>query len=220
MGIGGAETHVLTLVKALIREGETVDVMCAGGAYTEALIHAGASVFFAPFKGRDLRSILKSIRVLRKCRKRGYTVIHAHTRYTAALSNFCLPKIPLVTTVHLDFSVTKMKRALSCWGRKTLAVSQDLADYLTREYGVKKEDILLTKNAIDPDEFSPLIARGRDILHVSRLDKDRSRSAHLLCAIAPAIHRRYPERKIYIIGDGDDRASLEAEAAEANREAW
>ena len=164
MGIGGAETHVLTLAKALIREGKAVDVMCAGGAYTEALMHAGAGVYFAPFKGRDLRSILKSIRALWKCRKKGYTIVHAHTRYTAALADFCLPKLPLVTTVHLDFSVTKMKRALSCWGRKTLAVSQDLADYLTREYGVKKEDILQTKNAIDPEEFPPLTARGKDIL--------------------------------------------------------
>ena len=219
MGIGGAETHVLTLAKALIREGETVDVMCAGGAYTEALTRLGARVIIAPLKGRDFRSVLQSMRALRMCQKRGYTVVHAHTRYTAALANFCLPRIPLVTTVHLDFSITKMKRALSCWGRKTLAVSKDLEDYLIREYGVKKDNILRTKNAIDPEEFPPLAARGKDILHVSRLDKDRSYCAHLLCAIAPAIHRRYPERKIYIIGDGDDRAALEAKAARANREA-
>ena len=54
MGIGGAETHVLTLAKALIREGKAVDVMCAGGAYTEALMRAGAGVYFAPFKGSGL----------------------------------------------------------------------------------------------------------------------------------------------------------------------
>ncbi len=216
MGIGGAETHVLTLVTALIKEGETVDVMCGGGAYTQALIRAGASVQIAPFKGRDPKSILQSIRALRRCRCKGYTVVHAHTRYTAALANFCLPEIPLITTVHLNFSLTPMKRALSCWGRKTLAVSADLEDYLVREYGVNKKDILRTKNAIDPQEFPPLATRGSYILHVSRLDKDRSRSAHLLCSIAPDLYRRYPNQKICIIGDGDDRAALEAKAELAN----
>lgn len=217
MGIGGAETHVLTLASALIKEGETVDVMCAGGAYTEALERAGAGVYIAPFKGRDLHSVLKSIRTLRKCREMGYTVVHAHTRYTAALANFCLPKIPMVTTAHLNFSLTPMKRALSCWGRKSLVVSEDLKTYLMREYGTKKENILQTRNAIDPQAFPPLTLRGDWILHVSRLDKDRSLTAHLLCAIAPALHKRYPNQKIRIIGDGDDRSAIEAKAEQANR---
>ena len=75
MGIGGAETHVLTLADALIKMGKTGDVMCAGGAYADALKGAGASVFFAPFKGRDPISVLKSICALRKIKKNGYTVV-------------------------------------------------------------------------------------------------------------------------------------------------
>ena len=118
MGIGGAETHVLTLARALVKRGVRVDVMCEGGVYTDALRNAGISVRLAPFKKRDFFSILKSIRILRRCRTEGYTVIHAHTRFTAALADFCLPKIPLVTTVHLDFSLTAATRTLSCWGRK------------------------------------------------------------------------------------------------------
>ena len=217
MGIGGAETHVLTLATALIRGGDAVDVMCAGGAYTERLRQAGAGVYIAPFKERDLRSILRSIRAL--CRQaKGYDVIHAHTRYTAALANFCLPRIPLVTTAHLNFSLSPMKRALSCWGRKALAVSEDLSAYLTDAYGVSPSDILLTKNAINAEEFPKISALGKDILHVSRLDKDRSKSAHLLCAIAPALYARYPDRSIRIIGDGDDFDALKDAAERANRQ--
>ncbi len=218
MGIGGAETHVLTLSAALIRGGDTVDVMCAEGAYTDKLRRAGAGVYIAPFKDRDLRSILKSMRALRHRKAQGYDVIHAHTRYTAALANFCLPRIPLVTTVHLNFSLSPMKRALSCWGRKSLAVSEDLATYLTDAYNISPSDILPTKNAIDAEEFPPIPMRGRNILHVSRLDKDRSKSAHLLCAIAPALYARYPDRSIRIIGDGDDFEALKDAAERANRQ--
>ena len=218
MGIGGAETHVLTLASALIRGGDAVDVMCAGGAYTEALKCAGAGVYIAPFKDRTLRSVLKSIRALRRRKTQRYDVIHAHTRYTAALANFCLPRIPLVTTVHLNFSLSPIKRALSCWGQKALAVSEDLATYLTDAYGIRPADILPTKNAIDTEKFPPIPARGKDILHVSRLDKDRSKSAHLLCAIAPALYKRYPDRSIRIIGDGNDFEALKDAAERANRQ--
>lgn len=219
MDIGGAETHVLTLANALVHMGLQVDVMCAGGAYTEALQRMGASVYFAPFKGRDLQSVLKSVLILRRYRGAGYTVVHAHTRFTAALANFCLPRLPLVTTVHLNFSLSVPKRVLSCWGRKALAVSPDLKDYLVREYGVCEKDVLLTKNAVDPECFPFLPRRGRDILHVSRLDRDRSLCAHLLCAVAPKIHRRFPSVKIRIYGDGDDRSAVAASAKRANRAA-
>ena len=217
MGIGGAETHVLTLAGALIKKQITVDVMCAGGVYAEALQRMGAAVIYAPFDKRSLRSVIQGICALRRCRSNGYRVIHAHTRFTAALANFALPRIPLVTTVHLDFSLSAAKRALSCWGRKALAVSPDLKEYLTREYGVRAENVILTKNAIDPSLFRVLKVRGKSILHVSRLDKDRSLTALLLCEAAISLDRRYPNIQIRIYGDGDDLAAVQAAAERANR---
>lgn len=217
MGIGGAETHVLTLADALIKKRVTVDVMCAGGIYAETLQKAGAAVIHAPFNKRSLSAIFQSIRALRKCRSQGYTVIHAHTRFTAALANFALPRIPLVTTVHLNFSLSAAKRALSCWGRKALAVSPDLKEYLIREYGVRAENTSLTKNAIDPSLFQVLPVRGKSILHVSRLDRDRSLTARLLCDAAISLDRRYPNIQIRIYGDGDDLAAVREAAERANR---
>ena len=68
MGIGGAETHVLTLAEVLKKRGISVTVMCAGGIYTKALQAADIRVLSAPFKGRDLSSIIRSICALRRCR--------------------------------------------------------------------------------------------------------------------------------------------------------
>ena len=50
MGIGGAETHVLTLARALKKKGVCVTVLCDGGIYADALKKSGISVLFAPFK--------------------------------------------------------------------------------------------------------------------------------------------------------------------------
>ncbi len=218
MDIGGAETHLLTLAQALKESGTDVSVLCAGGVYTEALRASGIPVYLAPLKERSLSGVLRSVRALRRMRKMDFHALHAHTRYTAALANFCLPKIPLVTTVHLDFSLTPAKRVLACWGRKCLAVSEDLTDYVVREYGVKESDVLPTVNGIDPRRFSPLFTRGRHILHVSRLDKDRSRTALLLCELAPRLARLAPEREIRILGTGDDLARVTEAAERANRQ--
>ncbi|MBQ8268636.1 MAG: glycosyltransferase [Clostridia bacterium] len=217
--IGGAETHVLTLARALTEQGTAVSIMCAGGTFAKELSLMGIRVFYAPFKGRDPRSILSSIRALRALKSEGFTVIHAHTRYTAALAGFALPRIPLVTTVHLNFGITPMQRSLCNWGRRTLAVSADLGEYLTKEYKIPKENISLTVNGIDPALFPPLYQRGRDILHVSRLDKDRSLCALLLCTLAPRLHAYKGEIRIRIYGDGDDAHRVKDAAKKANRAA-
>ena len=219
MAIGGAETHVLTLASALKKKGIDVSLMCAGGAFVKALAELNIRVYHAPFKERSLRSILASIRALRALKNEHFTVIHAHTRYTAALASLCLPNIPLVTTVHLDFSITPLKRTLCCWGRHALAVSEDLKDYLVREYRVCENRVSLTVNGIDPLAFPPLSHLGNDILHVSRLDKDRSLCALLLCEIAPRLHRYDPNIKIRIYGGGNDEQRVKAAAQKANEKA-
>ncbi len=219
MDIGGAETHVLTLAEALKKERADVSVICAGGAYTEALIAAGICVYYAPLKERNLPATIASIRALKKMKSKGFTVLHAHTRYTAALANFCLPQIPLVTTVHLNFCTTLLKRTLSCWGRKTLAVSADLKNYLIKEYKVSEHNISLTVNGVDPLRFPPLYSRGRHILHVSRLDRDRSACALLLCEAAPVLHAHAPHIQIHIYGTGDDMERVRAAAKSANLKA-
>lgn len=216
MDIGGAETHAATLARALKEEGCEVAFLTEGGAYEEQLRNLQIPIFHAPLSKRDLFSVIKSAKRLRALGREGFTVLHAHTRYTAALAAAVLPRTPLVTTVHLDFKITPLQRLLCRWGRCSLAVSEDLAGYLSREYGFPEERIFPTVNGIDTRLFSPLAARGKYILHISRLDKDRSLTAHLLCAIAPTLHRLFPEQRIYIYGTGDDISEIEREAALAN----
>ena len=219
MDIGGAETHVLTLITALKEKGIDASLMCAGGVYAKTALDRGIPVLYAPFKGRDPKSIRLSIRALRRVKSEGFTVIHAHTRYTAALASLCLPKIPLVTSVHLNFRVTPLWRLLCRWGRRSLAVSEDLKEYLVKEYRVKESNVALTVNGIDPLLFPALPTLGKDILHVSRLDKDRSLCALLLCEIAPKLHAYAPYVKIRIYGDGDDAWRVKDAAKRANEKA-
>jgi xanthine/CO dehydrogenase XdhC/CoxF family maturation factor len=74
----------------------------------------------------------------------------------------------------------------------TAHAAEDLCDYLTREYRARREDITVTVNGIDPSCFSFCEGTPFQIAHASRFDRDRSRTAKLLCEIAPKLCERFP----------------------------
>lgn len=210
MGLGGAETHILTLCTQLLKEENEITLISSGGAFADKLSDLGVKCVTAPFDKRDPHSIFKSMRILRSFMER-CSLVHAHTRFTATLASFirgrgCLPKI--VTTAHLPFK----KRGLGIftrWGDHTLAVSQDIANHLELEYKIPAEKITLTRNGIDLHIFSPELRSPENIiLHISRIDTDRAKTAFLLVDIADKISSINNGIKIVIAGDGDRFAEL------------
>ena len=217
MDIGGAETHVLTLIRALMKRGDTVTLLSMGGRYREELRKEGVRCIDVPSGKRDPLSLYACAHTLRRLMREGYDCIHAHTRGMAALVRYTT-SMPLVVTAHLDFPVGPIRRALASFGDHTLAVSEDLSQYLTREYGVQESDVTLTRNGIDTDRFQACTGNLRTIVHVSRFDRDRSRCALLLCEIAPKLLHAFPDTKILLCGDGNDGKCIQTCANRANKE--
>lgn len=212
--IGGAETHILTLAEALAREGHRVCVVSAGGMYAERGGTLFRHVTLPLHKKRNLLSCL--FRLRRLFRKERFDVVHSHTRFTSFLCRML--GVRFVTTAHWVFSTRFPYRRLSFWGEGSLAVSADIRDYLRREYGVQKERIFLTVNGIDCERF---YARKSDdgvyrICLCSRLDRDRSDAAHLLCDALAAIGHRF-RFSATIVGDGDDFDAVKKRAEGVNR---
>ena len=216
MDIGGAETHVLTLIRALSERGDKVTLLCAGGRYHDALVREGIRCVVAPTNRRDPISLLKSARALHKLVGEGYDCIHAHTRGMAALARYTT-SMPLVVTAHLNFPVGPLRRALASFGDHALAVSQDLADYLVYEYGYDEKSITVTKNGIDATRFQGRLGEEETILHVSRFDRDRSLIATLLCKIAPSLLSKFPKAKIILCGSGNDEKCIQLLVNKANK---
>lgn len=133
-----------------------------------------------------------------------------------------------VTSCHGVYQVSGALRLLSNWGERTLAVSEDIRDYLVRQYNVPQEHITLTINGIDTDKFSPALTGetvcrefdlgdGPVIAHVSRLDPETVYTARQLVELAPALCRDYPGLRILIVGGGGAFEPLKAQAEEVNR---
>ncbi|MBQ9736071.1 MAG: glycosyltransferase [Clostridia bacterium] len=207
---GGAETHICTLANALAARGHAVTVVSGGGALAASL--SGVAHVRLPLP-RKRYAVVAFFSLWRLFRRERFDVIHAHTRYTAALAR-PLAGGRLVTTAHWVFDTAFPRRQLSAWGARTLAVSEDIKRYLINEYGLPEAHITVTVNGIDGARFAPKEkghSARRRIVYVSRLSPDRAAAAFALldaCAYLP------PEAfSLTLVGDGASLGGLKEKAA-------
>lgn len=231
MEIGGAETHILEAARELRARGADVSVISAGGVYVRELEASGVKHITAPLHTRRPDQVLRAWSVLRRIiRDGGYDVVHAHARIPALLCHMLCRRyrVRFVTTAHLNFHVNLLWRLLTRWGERTVAVSDDIKQYLIDDYGVCADNITVTINGINTDTFSPdtdaaavmeelgLPHGKRRIVCVSRMDTDRSEAALQLARLAPRLYAFDPSAEILLVGDGNDFTRLKTAAEEAN----
>lgn len=231
LDIGGAETHIVELAKELKHRGHEIAVVSNGGVYVPEITAAGIRHYEAPLHRRTLSDMRRSLAVLREViRTEKPDVVHAHARIPAFLCGRLQKSMgfPFVTSCHGVYQVSGALRLLSNWGDRTLAVSEDIRDYLIRQYNIPPQHITLTINGIDTDKFSPEIsgeAVRREfqlgdapvVGHVSRLDAETALTARQLIESAPALDRAFPGVRILIVGGGTAYEELLSRAREVNR---
>lgn len=233
LDIGGAETHVLEAAKALKDKGVEVTVISNGGIYAKALENYGIRHIWAPLHSKKPWYVKKAYAIIDDLLSReDFDVIHAHARIPAFLCRRLAKKhdTRFVTTAHLTFRVNKLWKHLSAWGERTVAVSDDIKQYLIDNYGLYPDNITVTVNGINTETYRPdihwdeqgaelsLSREKRRIVSVSRMDKDRSAAALLLAEIAPRVFRSFPDTEMLLVGGGDDEERLKKAAAQANKE--
>ena len=231
MDIGGAETHIVELSKELTHQGHQVVIVSNGGVYVPEVEAAGIRHYEAPLNRRSFSSMHQAQAVLRRViQAEKPDVVHAHARIPAFLCGRLQKSLgfAFVTSCHGVYQVSGVLRLLSNWGERTLAVSDDIRDYLVEQYHIPPEHITLTINGIDTEKFSPGISGrpirrelalgdGPVIAHVSRLDRETVTAARQLVDIAPALAREYPGLSILIVGGGTAFDELKAQAETANQ---
>lgn len=219
LGIGGAETHIVTLARALSGMGHQVTVLSRGGVYEASLSEHGIPHIKVPYR-RLLSDLRVSLFLSGVLSDGDYDIVHAHTRKMAFLLHRILKKraLPLVTTAHWTFSTVFWKRIFTRWGRKTLAVSEDIREYLIENYGVKREDVTVTVNGIDGEKYRRSNApfRPYEIVTVTRLDTGRSKTAWALLSVLPRLSERFPTVTLTVVGDGNEYAEIKKKADAVN----
>ncbi len=232
LDIGGAETHIVELSKELRHQGHDIAVVSNGGVYVPEITAAGIRHYRAPLHRRTVADMRRSHAILREViRRENPDIVHAHARIPAFLCGTLQKSMhfPFVTTAHWVFDATGALRYLTDWGQRTIAVSEDIRNYLIREYHVPAENISVTINGIDVEKFSPSVSGARVIRElqldpsrsivscVSRMDEDRALVARQLIEIAPRLSRAVPGVQLLLVGGGNVYQALKRKADEVNR---
>ncbi|MBR5252423.1 MAG: polysaccharide pyruvyl transferase CsaB [Clostridia bacterium] len=238
MNIGGAETHILELCRELVSLGHDVTLASNGGVYADEAVSFGVRHVELPLHTKKPSAVLSSYKGLEKLITEGnFDIVHAHARIPAFIVGLLHNRLTFdggrkfrfVTSAHLNFSTNALLRRISRWGERTMAVSDDISDYLVDEYGYSRDRIHLTINGIDTEKFSPMTdfsgvlakhkldKNHRRIVYMSRLDSDRADPAFRLVNIAPTLAEKYPDTDLVLVGGGNELERIRALAAEANR---
>lgn len=231
LDIGGAETHVVELAKELKRRGWEVVVTSNGGVFAGELENSGIKHYTVPLQNKNPKNVARAFKLLRKIiEEEKVDIVHSHARIPSFILG-CLHKkmgFPFVTTAHWVFTTKYGLKYITDWGQKTVAVSEDIKQYLIDNYKMPEEDITVTINGIDTDKFSPntdpkpamdefgFSEEENVIVYVSRMDESRSLVAHHLIEATERLDPIIDNLRVLIVGDGDDFAKVKAEADAVN----
>lgn len=232
--VGGAKTHVLSLLKGLGREHQILLVCFMEGPFAQEAREMGIPTEVLP--GRNIPQVIKKLRGLLE---RGrFEVIHCHGS-RANLMGLLLKRhvhVPVITTVHSDPRLDYLGRPLSnlTYGTANrmalrrldhwICVSEQLRDLLV-ESGVDPRNTFVINNGVDFSHISAPVPREAFWkTHGLSLEADSvvfgiaarispvKDIGSLIRAFAKAIAQE-PEIRLAIAGDGEQRKELEQLAA-------
>lgn len=231
LDIGGAETHIVELSKALARHGMEVFVASKGGAYVKELEEDGIKHFEVPLNNKKPGSMISAYKSLERIiLDYKIDVVHAHARIPGFLCGLLQKKhgFRFVTTAHWVFDTRFPFNLLTNWGDRSLAVSDDIKQYLVDNYGCQPDNIRVTINGVDMEKFSENVdfsdvakefSFGENrtrIVYVSRMDVDRSYAAHKLIEAIPDLYEKIPNLEVVVVGGGNDFDRIKEEAEAMN----
>lgn len=236
LGIGGVETHVIGLANSLSERTWPVYVGSHGGERVQELEVSGARHLLIPLHSRRPFLMAKAYALVSQAVDTfGIGLIHAHARIPAWIaSSICRKKgIPLVTTYHGAFAAGFPWNMVTRSGDLTIAVSQDIKDYVIDSFSFSPDKVLIIPNGIDTTLYHPPSeeetgrarkqlglkhAQGPIIAYVSRLDRELSETAVAVADAVRNVREKFPRALLLIAGDGDNLEKVRTRAAEIN--AW
>lgn len=229
---GGAETHAITLARQLKKRGVHVIMASHGGKLTVELEKSGIEHFTLPLDRKSPSSLVHSVKGLSEIvKKYDVDIIHAHARIPAWVSQWVtyLTGCPYITTSHGIYSTSWGMGFLTTWGKKIIAVSEDVKNHLIKNFRVNSDKIYVIPNGIDLEKFDPNVdsagverelgIKPKDyrIVYISRLMGARGEIALKLIEALPEIQKDFSPVRLIVVGEGDKFDAIKALAEETNK---
>lgn len=222
LDFGGAETHVISLAKALQRQGKRVLVASNGGRLVRELDEAGIAHHQVALHARRPLNLLGSILLVKRLVEREQIeLMHAHARIPAWVGKWVgmMTGVPLVTTYHGLYDDHWLLRLFTVSGKQTIAVSDDVKQHLVKKLGISAGQITVIPNGIDVSRFTlqELPGTERIITYISRLAGGRGGVALTVIQSIELLLHEFPDIDLQIVGEGDRLVEVKAAADRVNR---
>lgn len=227
LNVGGVSTYIVTLARYLKEKG--VEVICAssGGSLVSELDRFNIPHYEINILTKNElhpKLFFTFLKVLEIVDKEDITHVHAHTRVAQVLGAWVKKRrdIHYLTTCHGFFKRRLLRRYFPAWGDKVIAISDPVREHLVNDFKVKKTEIELVYNGVEPDKFAIELneydkqelrryfnigPEGMVVGGISRLEKLKGYQ-NLIKAI-PEILTKHPKTKFILIGDGKFRPHLQ-----------
>lgn len=222
LNTGGISNYVINLARGLKEKGNQVRVASSGGQETDKLTGFGIEHINLDIKTKSILSPKVLISLYRLLKMEDCPdIIHSQTRVTQVLG-YLYSKIKgsaFISTCHGFFKPKMVRKIFPCWGDKTIAISEAVAEHLENDLLVNRNNIEVIHNGIDVSKYmadKTTSAKVRASLGleenfvvgiVARLSIVKGHR-YLLHAFK-VIARQYPFCKLLIVGEGDQKNTLE-----------
>lgn len=215
LGFGGAQNMVAAQLVQMDQEQYDISLVVLGQKKTTPFAEKLEALFPVRYVGHSGRvtpmTILKVLQMIQTTKP---DVVHSHM----GVVGFCamwskLFRKPLVITVHAKPEVAfseKAKRQV-CSVLKTdrvklVAVSEDNARAVKDYYHLNDTQCAFVNNGIDLDRFNRKEHEGFTVIHVGRQDKNKNQAALIRCFAK--LHKKHPDTKLLLLGDGNQHQKL------------
>ena len=232
--VGGAKTHVLSLLKGL-GQTQTVRLVCfTGGAFADEALEMGIDTLVmdcgVPEAVRRLSAMIAG---------EGFEIVHCHGARANMMGAILRRKIkvPIVTTVHSDYRLDYLGRPLHRITYGTInTIALRLFDYhigvsdavaqMLISRGFDPQTMFSIYNGVDFTPVTPKMNREEFLASVGLTAEPDSVVFGIAARLSPvkdigmlirafsAAQKKKPAIRLVIAGDGEDRERLEALAAE------
>jgi len=221
--IGGAERVYVELARGLARRGYPViaaALQARSGAVARELAGSGVKIVDLAARGKaDISLLWRLIRLLRRERVAVLYTFLLHAQFLGRVAaRLAGTPVVLSSQQTMGWETRKgelVNRVTARWCTAIVAVSRNVARYLTGRVGIPAEKVVTIYNCVNVETFVPDRSARREagpvIGFIARLDpaKDHDSLFHAFSRV----REKWPEARLLLAGGGPERERLETLAA-------
>ena len=226
LNVGGISSYLFTLAKGLKLKGHEVYLASSGGQLCDKFTKAGVVHLDVPLNTKNEISpkiLLSFLKLKRQLKENKIDLIHSHSRTTQVLGALLSRSwsTPHIFTCHGFFKPRLSRRIFPCWGQAVIAISQEVAEHLEKDFNLAPDKISVINNGIDLLSFGDFSLRTKvrnslgvgdyPLIGIIARLSDVKGHLYLLRALAKIIPS-CPNVKLLIVGTGKMKVKLVAEA--------